>query len=133
MVILASEDIGVADPNALTIAVAAAHAVDRVGLPECQYALAHAAVYLSRAPKSNAVKAAIGAAREHVRTHGAQTPPSYLRDGSYKGAEHLDRGQGYIYPPSQPEGVSGQELMPKGLEDVRFFSTGSSDRDDRQG
>src|SRR6201999_4095502 len=71
MVIFASEDVGNADPQALTIAVGAAHAVEHVGLPECTYALAQAAIYLSLAPKSNAAGKALGAARAHIRDHGA--------------------------------------------------------------
>src|SRR5947208_15365720 len=86
MVILASEDVGNADPRALEVAVAAAHAVEHVGLPEGQFALAQAAIYLALAPKSDAVKRAIGAARGHVRDHGADLPPDYLRSGSYPGA-----------------------------------------------
>ena len=80
MVILASEDIGNADPMALLVADAAARAVDRVGLPECALNLSQAAIYLALAPKSNAATTAIGAARAEVRRNGAQTPPDYLRD-----------------------------------------------------
>ena len=86
MVILASEDIGNADPQALVVAVAAAQAVEHVGLPEGQYALAQAAIYLSLAPKSNAASKAIGAAREHVREHGAKPPPAYLQSAAYSAA-----------------------------------------------
>src|SRR5919109_3687853 len=86
MIILASEDIGNADPHALTVAVAAAQAVEHVGLPECQFALAQAAIYLSLAPKSNAATHAIGAAREHIREHGAAHPPAALRSAAYPGA-----------------------------------------------
>ncbi|MDQ6817041.1 MAG: replication-associated recombination protein A, partial [Actinomycetota bacterium] len=88
MIVLASEDIGNADPNALTVATAAAHAVEHVGMPECQFALAQAAIYLSLAPKSDAAKRAIFAAREHIREQGAARPPPHLRsstrsDGGY--------------------------------------------------
>src|SRR5256885_9788626 len=79
MIVLASEDVGNADPQALQVAVAAAHAVEHVGLPECTYALAQAAIYLSLAPKSNAAGRALGAARAHIREHGAQTPPAHVR------------------------------------------------------
>ena len=112
MVILASEDVGNADPNALSVAVAAAHAVEHVGMPEAQFALAQAAIYLSLAPKSNAAKRAIGAARGHIRDHGAAPPPDYLRSTGYPGAKALGRGQGYDYPHDRPEGVSPQELLP---------------------
>ena len=87
MVILASEDIGNADPQALLVADAAARAVDRVGLPECALNLAQATVHLALAPKSNASYKALGAARAEVRANGAQTPPDYLRDAHYPGAE----------------------------------------------
>jgi putative ATPase len=94
MVILASEDVGNADPGALSVAVAAAHAVEHVGMPEAVYALAQAAIYLSLAPKSNAAARAIGAAREHVRELGAQPPPPYLQSAAYPGAAALGRGLG---------------------------------------
>ena len=87
MVILASEDVGNADPQALLVADAAARAVDRVGLPECALNLAQACVYLALAPKSNASYKALGAARAEIRANGARTPPDYLRDAHYPGAE----------------------------------------------
>ncbi|MGB7588741.1 MAG: replication-associated recombination protein A, partial [Solirubrobacterales bacterium] len=122
MVILASEDIGNADPQALLVADAAARAVDRVGLPECALNLAQAAVYLALAPKSNASYKALSAARAEVRKNGAKTPPDYLRDAHYPGAAELGRGEGYRYPHSEPSGISDQQLMPPGLEDSRFYS-----------
>jgi putative ATPase len=122
MVILASEDVGNADPQALLIADAAARAVDRVGLPECALNLAQATVYLALAPKSNASYKALGAARGEVRTHGAKTPPDYLRDAHYPGAEALGRGSGYRYAHEEPGGVSDQPLLPEGLEDRRFYA-----------
>jgi len=121
MVILASEDVGNADPRALEIAVATAHAVEHVGLPECAHNLAQATVYLALAPKSNASYAALGQARAWVRAHGAPTPPGPLRSAAYPGAEALGRGQGYDYPHDHPEGVSGQELMPPEAEGERFL------------
>jgi putative ATPase len=121
MVILASEDVGNADPQALVVAIAAADAVEHVGLPEAQYALAQAAIYLAMAPKSDAAKKAIGAARGHVREHGAQTPPAPLRDNSYPGAAALGRGQGYDYPHARPGHVSPQELMPERVAGTRFY------------
>src|SRR5690242_3660499 len=122
MVILASEDIGNADPNALSVAVAAAHAIEHVGLPEGQYALAQAAIYLSLAPKSNAATRAIGAAREHIREHGAQAPPAYLQSAAYPGAAKLGRGVGYEYPHPLPDQVSEQELLPDGVAGERFYA-----------
>ncbi|HEX5761233.1 MAG TPA: replication-associated recombination protein A [Thermoanaerobaculia bacterium] len=121
MVILASEDVGNADPQALLVADAAARAVDRVGLPECALNLAQAAVYLALAPKSNASYKALSAARAEVRAHGAQTPPDYLRDAHYPGAEKLGRGSGYRYAHDEPGAVSDQPLLPEGLRDRRFY------------
>jgi putative ATPase len=122
MVILASEDVGNADPQALLIADAAARAVDRVGLPECALNLAQATVYLALAPKSNASYRALGAARAEVRENGARTPPDYLRDAHYPGAGKLGRGAGYRYAHDEPDAVSDQPLLPPGLEDARFYA-----------
>ncbi len=121
MVILASEDVGNADPQALVVANAAAAAVDRVGLPECQLNLAQAAVYLALAPKSNASCRAIQRATAHVREHGAKPPPSYLQDAHYPGARKLGRGVGYVYPHDEPGGVAQQPLTPESLEAERFY------------
>jgi putative ATPase len=121
MVILASEDVGNADPQALLVADAAARAVDRVGLPECALNLAQAAVYLSLAPKSNASYKALAAARAEVRANGAQTPPDYLRDAHYPGAAKLGRGEGYRYAHDEPEGVSSQPLLPELMRGRRFY------------
>ncbi|HEX7244721.1 MAG TPA: replication-associated recombination protein A [Solirubrobacterales bacterium] len=122
MVILASEDVGNADPQALLVADAAARAVDRVGLPECAHNLAQAAVYLALAPKSNASYKALGAARAEVRENGARTPPDYLRDAHYPGARKLGRGEGYRYAHDEPGGVSDQRLIPDGLQEVDFYA-----------
>ena len=121
MVVLASEDIGNADPRALEIAVAAAHAVEHVGMPECALNLSQAAVYLALAPKSNASYRAIGRARAWIREHGTPEIPAYLRDAHYPGARDLGRGQGYDYPHDRPGGVSGQRLVPEELEGERFL------------
>ncbi len=121
MIILASEDIGNADPQALQVAVAASQAVEHVGMPEAHYALAQAAIYLSLAPKSNAAGRALGAAREYIREHGAKHPPAALRSAAYPGAANLGRGVGYTYPHDQPNHVNDQEHFPKGLEDLRFY------------
>jgi putative ATPase len=111
MVILASEDIGNADPEALVVAVAAAAAVEHVGLPECSFALAQAAIRLSLAPKSDAAGRALGAARELIRREGARRAPGELR-----GAGDYDS------PHAHPSHTSPQELMPEGLEGVRFYA-----------
>ncbi|HEY6145712.1 MAG TPA: replication-associated recombination protein A [Solirubrobacterales bacterium] len=121
MVILASEDVGNADPQALLVADAAARAVDRVGLPECALNLAQATVYLALAPKSNASYKALAAARAEVRANGAQTPPDYLRDAHYPGAAELGRGEGYRYAHDEPGGVGDQPLLPEGLRGRRFY------------
>jgi len=121
MVILASEDVGNADPQALLVAVAAADAVEHVGMPEAVHALSQAAIYLALAPKSNAAYRAIKAARAHVREHGAQLPPGPVRSAAYPGAAALGRGQGYDYPHDRPGHLSPMELMPEGLETLRFY------------
>ncbi len=122
LVILASEDVGNADPQALLVADAAARAVDRVGLPECALNLAQATVYLALAPKSNASHKALSAARAEVRANGAKTPPDYLRDAHYPGAEKLGRGEGYRYAHDEPGGVSDQPLLPEELRGRRFYA-----------
>jgi putative ATPase len=121
MVILASEDVGNADPQALLVADAAARAVDRVGLPECALNLAQAAVYLALAPKSNASYKGLSAARAEVRANGAKTPPDYLRDAHYPGAAKLGRGEGYRYPHDEAGGLSDQPLLPEELRGRRFY------------
>src|SRR4029453_1970876 len=103
MIVLASADIGNADPPALLVAVAAAQAVEHVGLPEARLNLSQAAVYLARAPKSNASYNAIKRAAADVREKGNIRPPKALRDGSWYGRQ-LGHGEGYIYPHSDPEG-----------------------------
>ncbi len=114
MVILASEDVGNADPQALLVATAAAAAVDRIGLPEAHYPLAQAAVYLALAPKSHAAGKALAAARAHVREHGASPPPVQLRSGG--------RGEGYDLPHDRPGHVSPQELLPDAVVGARFYA-----------
>jgi putative ATPase len=113
--------VGNADPRALQVAVAAAHAVEHVGMPECALNLAQAAAYLALAPKSNASAKAIWAAQGWVREHGAPDPPAYLRDAHYPGAKKLGRGEGYDYPHDRPEGVSPQELLPPEAAGQRFL------------
>jgi putative ATPase len=114
MVVLASEDIGNADPVALQVATAAAAAVEHVGLPECQFALAQTAIYLSLAPKSDAVKRAVFAAREHIRDHGADLPPPWLRSSTRSDRE-------YDNPHRRPGHLSPQELMPDRAIGSRFY------------
>src|SRR5205823_7321344 len=106
MVVLASEDIGNADPQALLVAVAAAHAVEHVGMPECALNLAQAAVYLALAPKSNASYRGLGAARAWVREHGAPEIPMHLRYPGHPGERALGHGLGYDYPHSNDDALS---------------------------
>jgi putative ATPase len=120
MVILASEDVGNADPQALVVAVAAAQAVEHVGLPEAQLNLAQAAIYLALAPKSNAVLVALGEARRDVREHGNIRPPKELRDAHYPGAKKLGRGQGYVYPHDKPAGFEVDHL-PDELQGRKYW------------
>jgi putative ATPase len=114
MVILASEDIGNADPQALVVATSTAAAIELVGLPEGAHALAQCATYLALAPKSNASYTALKQARAHVREHGAQAPPPYLRSGPLKEA-------GYDYPHERPGHLSPQDVMPPGVSGTRFY------------
>jgi putative ATPase len=132
MVVLASEDIGNADPQALVVAVAAAQAVEHVGLPEAAFALAQAAIYLSMAPKSDAVKRALGASRAHIREHGAGDPPAALRSAAYPAARALGRGRGYDYPHLHPGHVNDQEHLPEGQENVRFYQPDDGEEEFRQ-
>jgi putative ATPase len=120
LIVHASEDIGMADSRALLVAVAAAHAVEHVGLPEARLNLAHATIYLARAPKSNAVLAALGAASRDVREHGARRPPKPLRDAHYRGAKKLGHGEGYVYPPSDPAGYD-VDYLPEELRGRTYY------------
>ena len=112
MVIFASEDIGMADPTALVVATAAAHAVEYVGLPEARLNLAQAAIHLATAPKSNAVILGIEAATADVRAGVAGPVPRHLRDAHYPGARGLGHGRGYAYPHDDPRGVLTQQYPP---------------------
>jgi putative ATPase len=115
LIVHASEDIGMADPTALQVAVAAQQAVQFIGMPEGRLALAQATIHLATAPKSNAVILAIDAALSDVRSGGAGTVPAHLRDGHYAGAAKLGNAKGYRYPHNVPEGVLAQQYPPDGL------------------
>ena len=133
MIVLASEDIGNADPRALQIAVAAAHAVEHVGLPEARLNLSQAAIYLARAPKSNASYVAIKEATQDVREHGHLRPPDELRDASYYGAKKLGRGQGYIYPHSDPAGFE-VDYLPEDLRGRNYYRpSGAGEEEEEDG
>ena len=111
LVILASEDVGMADPQGVLVADAAARAVEYVGLPEAALNLAHAVVYLATAPKSNRVTVALGRARDDVRSRRGEVPP-HLRDAHYAGARGLGHGEGYEYPHDDPRGWRPQQYRP---------------------
>jgi putative ATPase len=131
MIILASEDIGLADPRALSVASHAAHALSYVGLPEASYALTQAALYLALAPKSNSVARAIGAARQAVRSRPTTEVPAHLRSSSYPGAEQLGHGAGYRYPHDDPTGVVAQQYLPDELGDAILFRPGAHGDEER--
>src|SRR6202034_3746710 len=130
MVILASEDIGLADPQALLVAEAAARAVEYVGLPEAALNLAEAVIYLARAPKSHAVVVALGRAQEDVRSSVAQEVPTHLRDAHYKAAADLGHGTGYVYPHDDPSGVVPQQYRPDALEGRVYYEPTPRDGED---
>ncbi len=111
LVILASEDVGNADPAALPLAVSTAQACELVGLPECQLSLAQAVTYLACAPKSNAATVGIGEARQDVREGRILPVPVHLRDSHYAGAKRLGQGQGYQYAHDHPEGIAAQDYL----------------------
>lgn len=121
LVILASEDVGNADPAALPLAVAAAQACELVGLPECQLNLAQAVTYLACAPKSNAATVGIAEARQDVRQKRLLPVPVHLRDASYPGAKRLGRGKGYQYSHDHPEAVASQDYL--GVEQIYYRPT----------
>jgi putative ATPase len=121
MVIFASEDIGMAEPTALLVAVAAAHALEHVGLPEAQLNLSQAAIHLATAPKSNRAALAVWSAREDVRAGKVGEVPAHLRDASYRSAKVLGHGRGYRYPHDDPRGWLAQQYLPHGMSDVRYY------------
>ncbi|WP_328909064.1 replication-associated recombination protein A [Streptomyces sp. NBC_00234] len=122
LMISASEDIGLADPTALPIAVAAAQAVAMIGFPEAALTLSHATIALALAPKSNAATLAISAAQEDVRRGLAGPVPAHLRDGHYKGAAKLGHAQGYVYPHDVPGGIAAQQYAPDAVRDKRYYT-----------
>src|ERR671920_2577894 len=122
MIVLASEDVGNADPQALPIAIAAAQAVEHVGVPECQFALAQAAIYLSLAPKSNAAKRAILGARAYIAERGAEPPPGPLRNAAIPAMRKMGRGVGYENPHDAAGHVNDLEHLPAGREGLRLYA-----------
>ena len=140
IVIAASEEVGDADPTALVVAVAAAQALEHVGLPEAQLNLAQAAIHVALAPKSNAVAQAIWQAREDVRREGIGEPPAMLRDTHYRAAAARGHGAGYVSPHDDPVRVAGG-LPTGGASRADLLSSGrptseeteEARRDDRNG
>src|SRR5260370_2641350 len=120
MIVHASEDVGLADPSALQVAVAAAQAVEFVGLPEARINLAQAVIHLSLAPKSNAVVRAIGAAQADIQAGLAGSVPAHLRDASYRGAARLRHGRGYPYPHHYPARLVAQAYPPAAVPRRRY-------------
>ncbi len=127
MVVFASEDIGLADPHALVLALAAKDAVDFLGLPEARINLAHAVAYLARAPKSNAAYRALEAASQEVRRSGALPVPLHLRNAPTKLMKDVGYGQGYIYPHGREIDAAEQRYLPEALRATRFFTPHGAD------
>jgi putative ATPase len=121
LVILASADIGLADPTALTTAVAAAQAVQLIGMPEARLNLAQAVIALTVAPKSNAVITAIDAATADVRAGKIGSVPAHLRDAHYGGSKKLGHGKGYRYAHDEPFGVAEQQYLPDVLDGTEYY------------
>ena len=121
IMICASEDVGNADPNALVVAVSAAQAVERIGMPESQIILSHAAAYVATAPKSNAAYMGIAKAMKTVADTRTMPVPAHLQDRHYKGAEKLGHGLGYKYAHDYPNHYVTQQYLPDGMEGMRFY------------
>lgn len=121
LVVHASEDIGMADPSALQTAVAAAQAVQLIGMPEARITLAQATIHLATAPKSNAVITAMDAAIADVKRGHIGTVPAQLRDGHYEGAKKMGNAVGYVYPHDDPRGVVRQDYLPENLRDRVYY------------
>ncbi len=132
LVILASEDVGMADPQGLLVADAAARAVEFVGLPEAQLNLAQAVVHLANAPKSNSVTAALGRAKEDVASMAAGAVPKHLRDAHYPGAARLGHGKGYVYPHDEPGAWVEQQYRPSHLEGRSYWEPTGRGQDVRR-
>lgn len=123
LTILASEDIGLANSHALTVAVAAFEACEKIGLPECEYAIAHAVLYLSTSPKSNSVTRAMAAVKKQLREQPVQAVPPWLRDAHTKTNRALGHGEGYRYSHDYPQGISGQDYL---LDPITVYEPGQA-------
>jgi putative ATPase len=122
LMIFASEDVGMADPTALQVAVAAANALEMIGLPEARLNLAQATIHLALAPKSNAVIRAIDKAQEDVRRGDIGRVPPHLRDAHYAGAKKIAHGKGYRYPHDFPAGVVAQQYAPDVVHGREYYA-----------
>ena len=131
LVILASEDIGLADHTSLLVATAAHEAVSFIGLPESAYPLAHAVIHMSLAPKSNSVKRAIGTALDDVKSGRTGPVPPSLRDASTKGARMEGAGRGYRYPHDDPAGVVAQQYIPDAALTSRYYAPSTHGAEER--
>ena len=121
IMICASEDVGMADPNALNVAVSASLAIERVGMPEARIILSEAAIYVAKAPKSNASYLAIDKALDFVKTHKQVSVPTHLQDAHYKGAAKLGHGVGYLYPHDYEGHYVKQQYLPDEYKDEKFY------------
>jgi len=130
MIVHAAEDVGVADPQALLVAVAAAQAVEFVGLPEARIPMAEAAIYIATAPKSNATVRAIAQAAHDVEHEEARPVPMALRDSSTRGSRRLGHGEGYAYPHDHPGGFVPQQYVPDNIRGRIYYEPGGSGFED---
>ena len=122
IIICASEDVGLADPQALVVANAAAQAVHNIGMPEARIVLAEAAAYVAAAPKSNAAYMGIDAALEYVKNNPSGAIPAHLQDAHYKGAAKLGHGLNYKYAHDYRNHYVSQQYLPDGMEEVKFYN-----------
>ena len=128
IMICASEDVGNADPMALTVAVSAAQAVERIGMPEAQIILSQAVLYVASAPKSNSAVNAVSMAMENVKKYKTTVPP-HLQDAHYKGSKNLGHGVGYKYAHNYPNHYVEQQYMPKEIEGTVFYEPGDNGKE----
>ncbi|MFW5998523.1 MAG: replication-associated recombination protein A [Halanaerobiaceae bacterium] len=131
VIVHAAEDIGLADPQALQIANAAAQAVDFIGMPEARIPMAEAVLYLATAPKSNSVVTSIDSALDFIRNNNTGAVPLHLRDNHYKGAEDLGHGNEYKYPHNYPNNYVEQKYLPEDIGDINFYKPGKNQKEDQ--
>ena len=129
LIIHASEDIGMADPQAMLITHAAWNALETVGLPEARIPIAQAIIYLATAPKSNSVLLAVDKAMQDVKNRKQEEVPNHLRDAHYPGAKVLGHGQGYLYPHDYPSHYVNQQYLPSALKEVSYYCPSDQGRE----